>query len=376
MRRLTLILLVLMSAFALAKEPSVLLGGAFNLSGSQSGLDQPSYKGAQLAVEQANEAGGVLGRTIELVLIKGDSNVEHTGLRTLVNLRSRPGIAAVMGLSDTDQVLAAAKMCAQEKRLFLTSGATSPQLPEEVPHYLFLACFGDNVQAAVGAEYASLRLGAERAAVVYDDSMEYTRLLQGYFQVRFKQLGGSVVAEDTFEKSDFSKLSLPDGPVDVVYLAVGPQDVLPAVRHLRKAGFQGAIIGGDSYDSDIWKGQTDLNDIYFTTHAYFEEDNPDPVVQKFRQAYLTKFGEAPDAFAGLGYDAMNLLVLAVKNAASDDPAKVLEALSEIQDYDGVTGEISYSNGSRIPQKTVCLMSVKQGRVGFVAEVMPRVVPEP
>ena len=373
MRRI-FILLILMSTWALAKEPPVLLGGAFNLSGAQSGLDRPSYKGAQLAVEQANEAGGALERTIELVLVKGDSNVEHTGLRTLVNLRSRPGIAAVMGLSDTDQVLAAAKMCAQEKRLFLTSGATSPKLPEDVPHYLFLACFGDNVQAAVGAEYASLRLGAERAAVVYDNSMEYTRLLQGYFQVRFKQLGGTVVAEESFEKSDFSKIDLP--PVDVVYLAVGPQDVLPAVRHLREAGFKGAIIGGDSYDSDIWKDQTDLSDIYFTTHAYFGEDNPDPVVQKFRQAYLTKFGEAPDAFAGLGYDAMNLLVLAVKNAASDDPAKVLEALSEVQDYDGVTGKISYSEGSRIPQKTVCLMSVKQGRVGFVAEVMPRVVPEP
>ena len=376
MRSTTLLLLVLMSALALAKEPSILLGGAFNLSGAQSGLDQPSYKGAQLAVEQANEAGGALGRKIELVLVKGDSNVEHTGLRTLVNLRSRPGIAAVMGLSDTDQVLAAARMCEQEKRLFLTSGATSPKLPQEVPHYLFLACFGDNVQAAIGAEFASLRLEADRAAVIYDDSMEYTRLLQGYLLARFKQLGGTVVAEESFAKSDFSAISLPDGPIDVVYLAVGPQDVLPAVRHLRDAGFKGAIIGGDSYDSDIWSGQTDLSDIYFTTHAYFGEDNLEPKVQEFRQAYLVKFGEAPDAFAGLGYDAMNLLVLAVKKAASDEPAKVLKALSEIQNYDGVTGKISYSEGGRIPQKTVSLMSVKQGRVGFMGEVLPRVVPAP
>ena len=376
MRRLALFLSILMFAVATAKEPPILLGGAFNLSGAQSVLDQPTYKGAQLAVEQANRTGGLLGRPVELVLIKGDSDVEHTRLRTLVNLKSRPGISAVMGLSDTDQVLAASKVCAQEKRLFLTSGATSPKLPQEVPHYLFLACFGDNVQAAVGAEYAYLRLEARQVAVVYDASMEYTRLLQGYFQERFKQLGGEVVGVQKFEAGDLSAIALPDKAAEVVYLAVGPQDVLPGIRRLRTLGFKGAIIGGDSYDSDIWKGQKELNDIYFTTHAYFGKENREPKVRQFREAYLQKFKQEPDAFAGLGYDAMNLLLLAVKKASSDEPEAVLEALSEVQKYDGVTGIISYTENSRIPRKTVCLMSVQEGRVGYLGQALPREVPEP
>ena len=280
-----------------------------------------------------------------------------------------------MGLSDSDQVLAAARVCAEEEILFLTSGATSPRLPGQVPNYLFLACFGDNVQAAAGAEFAYQSLEARRVLVVYDDSMEYTRLLQGYFQTRFKQLGGDVIAVKSYEKDDFSQVVVPDDPFDLVYLAAGPQDVLPGIYHLRKAGYTGPIMGGDGYDNDAWQGQAELDDIYFTTHAYLGKDNPSPIVQRFRRDYRRKYKQDPDAFAGLGFDAMNLLITAVRRS-SRNPSAVLAALDSIDDFEGVTGRISFAGGNRVPRKSVTVVSVKKGRAEFAEEFVPKEVPAP
>ena len=104
------------------------------------------------------------------------------------------GVSAIVGLSDTDQVLAAAPIAARAGVPFVTSGATSPRLTREVPNWLFLACFGDNAQAAASAQYATDQLGARTAAVVYDRDLDYTRLLARYFERSFRAQGGQVVA--------------------------------------------------------------------------------------------------------------------------------------------------------------------------------------
>jgi branched-chain amino acid transport system substrate-binding protein len=89
-------------------------------------------------------------------------------------------------------VLAAAPVAARSRRLFLTSGATSPLLPQQVPDYLYLARFSDNVQAAAAAETAWDELDARTAAVLYAADNTYTDLLQGYFRDRLTGLGGTV----------------------------------------------------------------------------------------------------------------------------------------------------------------------------------------
>jgi branched-chain amino acid transport system substrate-binding protein len=375
-KRTVLFLLLLLSALVQAQEPPVYLGGVFNLAGAQGGLDEPSYQGAKLAVDLANRKGGLLGGRVEMVLISSDSEVEQTEALTREALENQPELTALMGLSDSDQVLAAARVGAEFERVFLTSGATSPRLPDQVPEYLFLACFGDNVQAAAGAEFCHESLEARKVVVLYDDSLEYTRLLQNYFQTRFKQLGGEVVAVSSFERDDFSGVKLPDQPFDLVYLAAGPEEVLPGIHHLRKTGYTGKIMGGDGYDNNAWQGQSELNNIYYTTHAYLGKDNPNPIVERFRRAYRRAYKQDPDAFAGLGFDAMNLLIAAVKRASSAKPSAVLAALAETEDFEGVTGRISFAGDSRVPRKSVTVMSVQKGKAEFMAEIMPKDVPSP
>ena len=120
-----------------ATPPPVRIGAIYNLTGGQSSLDSPSLDGARLAVERINAHGGLLGRRVELLERDGQTS-EGAVQRAAASLVAS-GVCAIVGLSDTDQVLAAAPIAARAGVPFVTSGATSPRLTEQVPDWLFLA---------------------------------------------------------------------------------------------------------------------------------------------------------------------------------------------------------------------------------------------
>jgi len=366
------------TAAALAAEPEpVVLGALYNLSGSQAGLDVPSARGAQLAVDEANRNGGVLGRPIRLVLADGESQPETITARTADVLRRFPTPSALMGFSDTDMVLAAAPLAAKHRVPFVTSGATSPRLPARVPEYLFLACFGDNVQAAAAAEWLYRDRGARTVAVLYNSEMEYTRLLHGYFATRYAQLGGRVLQTSSYAPDAVAKAIGPLPLADAVFVAAGPEDAITATLLLRRAGFAGPILGGDGFDSDAWREHPEVKDVFFTTHAYLGADNPDPRVIAFRKAYLAAYpGSVPDAFAALGYDTARLILAAIAQAGDSEPAKVLKALASVERFEGVTGELGFRAGSRVPTKAVSILEYSVGRRTLVRQVTPARVPAP
>jgi branched-chain amino acid transport system substrate-binding protein len=356
----------------------VVLGAIYNLTGNQAGLDIPSSRGARLAVDEANRTGGVLGRAVRLVLQDGESRPEVIAAKTAAALAGAPSMSALFGLSDTDMVLAAAPVAAQHRRLFLTSGATSPLLPAVVPEYLFLACFGDNVQAAAAAEWAYDDLGARTVSVLFNANASYTRLLHGYFQTRFAELGGRVVSVESYAPGEIGPAVDRLGKADIVFVSAVPEDVVEAVRLLRAGGFAVPIVGGDGFDvEDVWRDHPEFSGVYFTTHAYLGEDNPDPRVAAFREAYAEAYpGSLPDAFAALGYDAARLLITAVTAARSPDPEKVRQALAVIQRFEGVTGTMSYPPGGRIPTKSVTILEIENGQSKLVRTLSPTQVPPP
>lgn len=356
----------------------MIIGAVYNLSGGQATLDVPSAQGARLAVDQANAAGGVLDRRVQLVVANGETNTTVVGTKTAALLQEYPSMPGLIGLSDTDMVLAAAPVAAASGRLFLTSGATSPQLPAQVPDYLFLACFGDNVQAAAGAEWAYQKRSVRTASILYSTADAYTVLLQGYFRTRFEQLGGQIVSVQTYTPADLSAATIAGvAPADLIYLAAQPDEAIQATQLLRAAGFSTAILGGDGLDSDAWEAQADITDVFFTTHAYLGADNQDPQVVAFRAAYEQAYpGSAPDAFAALGYDTARLLLAAIATAGNDDPNAVRSALAGTQNFAGVTGTISYAPGNPIPSKSVTILAIDHGARRFVEQVVPTHVPPP
>lgn len=361
-----------------AAEQPVTIGAFYNLTGAQENLDIPSAEGARLAVDEANKGKGVLGRPVTLILVDGKTNPEVISEDAARLFKQHPQIAGLIGFSDTDMVMAAAPIAARNHAVFLTSGATSPELPARVPTYLFLACFGDNVQAAAGAEWAYRELKSRTVAVLYNSDMSYTRLLHRYFQIRFKQLGGKVVSAQAYTAANLKAKIAAMPKADLVYFASSPSEVTTGIALLRAAGITAPIMGGDSFDIGAGWGQVSTTkDIYFTTHAYLGADNPDPEVQKFRKLYAAAHpGGQPDAFAALGYDAARLLLAAIESAGSAKPDSVRKALAATHGFHGVTGTITYRDGSRIPVKSVTVMQVSDGRQDFRGSFVPEKVPAP
>ena len=360
------------------------IGVIYNVTGGQASLDVPSNNGAKLAAKEINAAGGVLGRQIEIVFYDGKSDATVIG-NAATQLAESDKVVAMMGFSDSDMTLAAAPIAAKAGITFVTSGATSPKLPDQVPDYLFLACFGDNVQAAAGAEYAFNTLKYKTVYLLTDQGSEYTKLLSKYFKERYTELGGQVVLEDSYQTGDkdfsaqITKLKGASTQPDFLYIAAQPDDVGTAVKQFRDSGIDKAIMGGDGYDTPLLvqipgKGATN---VYFTTHSLMDKDVGTEAVKKFINAYTAEYKTAPEnAFAGLGYDTMKLLADAISRAKSTDPKAIRDALAATKDLPGVTGQLSYLPGIRVPQKGVSMILVKDQKLTLAAEVVPEKIPAP
>ena len=248
-----------------------------------------------------------------------------------------------------------------------------------------MACFGDNTQAAAGAEYAHGVLGAETAWLLFDDTTDYTLLLARYFKERYTELGGEIVGEDTYSggTTDFAAqieriLALPSMP-DVLYVAAGPDDIGRLVRQLRDAGIDRPIVGGDGYDTPLLLEQagTAADEVYFTTHAFLDPDTATPRQGQFIADYRAEYGVAPEtAFAALGYDAVMLVADAIERTGSAKRKLIPAALEATDRFPAVTGAISFGPGLRIPEKEVTIVKADAGQLTLAAVLQPQQVPEP
>ena len=381
-------MLLLMSALIAVTTPavadSIKVGAIYNLTGGMAALDVPAYNGAKLALKEINDSGGVLDRKLELVMYDGKTDPATIGNAATQLIESDKAVIMI-GFTDSDMTLAAAPIAAKAGIVFLTSGATSPRLPAQVPKYLYMACFGDNVQAAAAAEYAYNTMKARTTYLLIDKGMEYTLGLGKYFKERFTELGGKIVLEDTYQSGDtdysaqITKLKRLDTMPDILFISAGPDEIGVVVKQFRESGIERPIFGGDGDDTPLLvqiagKG---ADDVYFSTHSLMDAELGTDAVKKFIAAYNTEYNHPPEnAFAGLGYDTVKLLADAISRAGSDNPKDIREALQKTKNLSGVTGVITYQPGSRIPQKGVTMIRVKNGQFTLAAEVVPQKVPAP
>ena len=362
---------------ALAQDINI--AALYNVSsGGLASIDVPSLNGAQLKAKMINDAGGLLGgRKIVVTAIdtKNDTGETATAAKRAVSM---PGLVAGIGQSDTTFALALGPLFQSAKIPFVTSGATSPDLPGMVGDEMFMAPFGDDVQAHAMAEYAFNTLGVKSVAVWTDNAMDYTTGLSKYFKERFTALGGKVVVEDIYTTTDqdfsaqVARLQSTGG-VDALFASSGPDTAGIIVKQVREAGLNMPIFAGDGFDTDLIvsvPGKELSDNIYFTTHAYVGLDTGP--ANEFRAAYNKEYGKDPEnAFAALGYDALGLVADAITRANSTDPAAVQKALAETNGYDAVTGKIAYPAGSRVPSKPVAIMHVQKGEVKLETTVTPK-----
>jgi branched-chain amino acid transport system substrate-binding protein len=359
---------------------SIKIGSPYNLTGGYASIDNPAANGSKLAVKELNAAGGVLGRPLEIFIEDGKSDVP-TITSVTKKLVEEDGVNALAGLTDTSYMLAAGPVAQEAGLPFIDVGGTAP-LITTIGDYIFMLPFGDNVQAAVSAEFAGEK-GWKTAGLLFDQAMDYTKFLAKYFKDRFTMddIGGQIVSELTYSMGDtdfsaqLTQFKNLDPQPDFLFVSSNPGEIGTIVKQARDLGLNMPIVGGDGYDTPLLAqlGGAAATNVYFTTHQGIYDKTP--ASEAFNKAYKAEYGNPPEAvFAALGYDGIKLMADAMTRAGSIDGAAVRDALAATKDFQGVTGTISYEEGSHIPSKSVALIQVTDGKNNLLKIVVPKIVP--
>jgi branched-chain amino acid transport system substrate-binding protein len=361
-------------------EP-IRIGTLYSLTGAFASLGEPGLRGMQLAVVQINAGGGVLGGGVlgrSVALAVRDTRSQETGAAAATaELIRTDRVIAIGGLTDSGLALAAGAVAQNAAIPFVTAGATLPSLPERIGDTFFMACYGDDDQAAAVADFAADDLKATRAASLTDPSYDYTVALSRFFRERFTRRGGTVLLDErvALDREDLSaplaRLKALNPPPDVVFVAAVPDEAGKVTKRIREAGLAQPILSGDGFDTaQIAKDAGPLaTEVYYATHAAV--DDPEPRMQRFVADYRAAYGKPPEnAFAMLGYDTLNLIVDAIRRAGIATPEAVRAALAATREFRGVTGAIAYRPGQRKPSKPVTIVRIQNGAYAFVKSVAP------
>jgi branched-chain amino acid transport system substrate-binding protein len=349
-----------------AADPIVVIA-AFNITGPENVLDAPSYNGAVVAVEELNNRGGVLGRPIRLVLVDTASNDKTTAAKMTAALAQNPTAVAGLGFSYSTYARNAGQAFQSAGLPFVTSGATAPDLPQQVGDGMFLAAYGDDAQARAMADYAYNQLNLRHIAVWVNEGRIFTRTVGRYFDEAFRALGGTVDRRGYADgKSDFQDyiafFKAAETKPQAIYAASRPRTAVTLIEQVRTTEIGVPLLSADGWDDHDLFAASKANgfaDILFTTHLFVGVETPAMIA--FVDAYTQKFGSAPpNAFAPLGFDTVNLIADAIDRAGSADPADIRDALAETRGFEGVVGKIAYAPGKHVPEKAVSVIRIDNG----------------
>lgn len=353
------------------QETGIPVGQFTSLTGAQATFGQSNDRGVQLAVEEINASGGVLGQPLRIITKDNQSKPGETS--TVVReLITRNKVVALIGEVASGRSLEAAPI-AQRSGIPMISPASTNEKVTEVGDHIFRVCFIDPFQGTVCAKFARNNLGATKAGILTDVSKDYSMGLTKSFREEFTKQGGVITGEQSYSGGDKdfnAQLTAikADNP-QVIFLPAYYTEAPLIIRQARQLGITAPFVGGDGWDSPelIEVGGPSVEGSYFSNH--FSEQSTDPNVVAFVEACRKKYKADPDAMVALGYDSVRLLADAMKRAGTTDPAKVTAALAATKDFPGVTGKITL-DAHRNPTKPAVMLQVKNGKFAYVETIAP------
>ncbi len=362
----------------------VVIGGSLTLTGIQAPFDEPGLRGANLAIEELNKKGGILGKQVELVNLDGKSDPVVVGNNAIQLIEQ--GAAAIIAPCDFDFGSPASREAQKAGKVGISTCASSPLYnSNNLGDKQFTLSMWNTTMGSSAAEYAFKEKGWKTAYVVTDTFIDYTKSLSRYFIDSFKKAGGEVFGEDTYTQGaqDFSAQlqriqALPAQP-DVYFVSSYQPDLGTIIRAMRSAGISAPIFGGDSYDDpQLVATLADLGkDVFFITHTYATPD-AGPNMKAFLDLWQAKFGAAPDtAFVATGWDTMNVLAQAMEKAGSTDGAATAKAMEDIN-FELLTGKLDWSDAAsgHEPNKETVVVEITQGSTKFLGWYLPEYLPAP
>jgi branched-chain amino acid transport system substrate-binding protein len=367
-------LLVVLAVFSFSIQSSlaeIKIGAVSCLTGALSTFVVSSIQGAKLAVEEINAAGGTLGQPIQLIVEDNGSKAGETATITRKFI-SQDKVVAILGDLTSSATMEGAPLAQIAKIPLLTPSATNVAITK-IGNYIFRSCFIDPFTGMIMAKFALDRLKAKRAIIMTDVKQDYSVGLTEAIRHYFTQNGATILNALSYSSGDTGfrpqltevRMAHPD----VVFLPGYYTEAALILLQARQLGVTCAFVGGEGWDSPtlVKIAGKAAEGSYYTDH--FSAADPDLKVQKFVQAYRTKYAASPDALAALWYDGARLLSRAVQRAGSTDAAKVRDALAATRDFDGVTGRISIDQ-DRNASKPGVILKIEHGEPMMVQQITP------
>lgn len=359
-----------------ADSDVIKIGANLEMTGGNASFGSSASNASKLALKEFNEKGGFQGKKVELVIAdnKSEASESASAMQKLV----QENVVAVIAPIASSSVIAAAQISQDSKILAISPTASNPKVTIDekgkVRPFLFRASFIDPFQGSVMAAYAQKSLNAKTAAIYIDNSSDYAKGLAKYFEEEFVKNGGRIVAKeaylqkDTDFKATLTKIKAVNP--DVIFVPGYYQEVGLIIKQGRDLGLVVPFLGGDGWDSANLAGiagAENLDGNYYC-NLYSPEDK-DPKTVAFVEAYKKEYGQVPDSFAALSYDATWMILEAMVRANSTDPVKIRDEMAKTKDFKGVSGNISL-NETHDAVKGAVIVGFKSGSQVFIEKVNP------
>jgi branched-chain amino acid transport system substrate-binding protein len=345
MKTLTTLALACSLGLALAgcgqKDDTIKFGIGGPITGSDAAFGAQLKQGAEQAIADINDAGGILGKKIS-VSVGDDVGDPRQGVSVANNFVAA-GVKFVVGHFNSSVTIPSSEIYQENGAIQITPASTNPRVTERNMWNIFRTCGRDDQQGAVAGDYIAQRFRGKKVAILHDR----TTYGQGLADETKKTMNSKGVQEVLYEginkgDKDFSAVisKVKASGADLVYWGGLHTEGGLIVRQMRDQGVNAPLMGGDGITSDEF-ATIGGPGVEGTLMTY----GPDPrkraeaktVVDKFRAKNFE-----PESYTLYAYAAVQIFKQAAEAANSLDPKKVSEMMKSGRKFDTVIGEISYN----------------------------------
>ncbi|HEX2080410.1 MAG TPA: ABC transporter substrate-binding protein [Longimicrobium sp.] len=329
-------------------------------------------KGMDLAAEELNAGGGVLGRRVTLLRMDDQESVDR-GRMIAQEFGRNPDVVAVIGHLHSYVTVSAAPIYDLSGLLLVAATSTTPELTRKGYGRVFRTVFNDVEAGKQMAQFAAGR-GYERVVIYYARD-EYGRELANAFEEELMSGGGQVVNRESYDPN-LSANPVAAGQTvtawsnwefDAVFIAGRAEQAALLVKALRERGIDVPVLASDAVATPLFLQQGGEAVEGTVLAAAFHPEAPDPEARRFTEAFRKRYGTAPDVGAALGYDAVHVLAQAMREAKSTEPDKVSAAMHGLRGFRGVTGAFSFDEAGNLVGMPIRKIVVRGGEFHYLDE---------
>jgi branched-chain amino acid transport system substrate-binding protein len=359
---------------AAAPGDKIWFGHVGSMTGQEATFGDSTDKGIRLAIEELNAKGGVKGKQLDLRTYDDQGKPEEAALAA-TRLITQDKVTVLLGEVASSRSLAMAPIADANKVPHITPSSTNPKVTkdgERTRPFVFRVCFIDPFQGTVMAKFAKER-GIAKVAILRDVGNAYSVGLADYFLSKFKDLGGTIVNDQSYKAGDqdfkAQLTAIKARAPEAIYVPGYYTDVALIARQARELGIKAPLMGGDGWDSaKLFEiGGKAIEGSFFSNH--YSPDDPSPRIQEFISKFKARYGAVPDSMAATGYDAALVAADAISRAKDVSGEAIAQAIAQTKGFPGVTGVITLDEDHNAVKPAVVL-EVKGGKAVYVATVSP------